>query len=166
VVQIWPGQTVTCLHTISPGHIWTTLYFRIRLLATIRYRHFVSFWNTNRVAKQTPQRSLDNGHNVRQWHCKTNKYTAPSTSRQRRTFSEKVLLKCACSCSWQQFCSETFSTSSNSVQMITTRKSWIQKLFTSRCCWITFRYICDFKYFCLLHVLSFRLSGSCWNSQI
>jgi hypothetical protein len=27
VVQIWPGQTVTCLHTNSPGHIWTTLYF-------------------------------------------------------------------------------------------------------------------------------------------
>jgi hypothetical protein len=27
MVQIWPGQTVTCLHTISPGHIWTTLYF-------------------------------------------------------------------------------------------------------------------------------------------
>jgi hypothetical protein len=26
VVYIWPGQTVTCLHTISPGHIWTTLY--------------------------------------------------------------------------------------------------------------------------------------------
>ena len=26
VVQIWPGQTVTSLHTISPGHIWTTLY--------------------------------------------------------------------------------------------------------------------------------------------
>jgi hypothetical protein len=26
VVQIWSGQTVTCLHTISPGHIWTTLY--------------------------------------------------------------------------------------------------------------------------------------------
>jgi hypothetical protein len=26
VVQIWPGQTVTCLHTISSGHIWTTLY--------------------------------------------------------------------------------------------------------------------------------------------
>jgi hypothetical protein len=26
VVQIWPGQTVTCLHTSSPGHIWTTLY--------------------------------------------------------------------------------------------------------------------------------------------
>jgi hypothetical protein len=26
VVQIWPGQTVTCLHTYSPGHIWTTLY--------------------------------------------------------------------------------------------------------------------------------------------
>ena len=27
VVQIWPGQTVTCLHTNSPGHIWTTLYY-------------------------------------------------------------------------------------------------------------------------------------------
>jgi hypothetical protein len=26
VVQIWPGQTVSCLHTISPGHIWTTVY--------------------------------------------------------------------------------------------------------------------------------------------
>jgi hypothetical protein len=26
VVQIWPGQTVTCLHTDSPCHIWTTLY--------------------------------------------------------------------------------------------------------------------------------------------
>jgi hypothetical protein len=25
VVQIWPGQTVTCLHTNSPDH-WTTLY--------------------------------------------------------------------------------------------------------------------------------------------
>jgi hypothetical protein len=27
VVQIWPGQTVTYLHTNRPGHIWTTLYF-------------------------------------------------------------------------------------------------------------------------------------------
>jgi hypothetical protein len=26
VVQIWPGQSETCLHTNSPGHIWTTLY--------------------------------------------------------------------------------------------------------------------------------------------
>jgi hypothetical protein len=26
VVQIWPGQTVTCLHTNRPGHIWTTVY--------------------------------------------------------------------------------------------------------------------------------------------
>jgi hypothetical protein len=25
VVQIWPGQTVTSLHTNRPGHIWTTL---------------------------------------------------------------------------------------------------------------------------------------------
>jgi hypothetical protein len=29
VVQIWPGQTVTCLHTNSPGHIWTTLYIHV-----------------------------------------------------------------------------------------------------------------------------------------
>jgi hypothetical protein len=29
VVQIWPGQTVTSLHTISPGHIWTTLYYSL-----------------------------------------------------------------------------------------------------------------------------------------
>jgi hypothetical protein len=26
VVQIWPGQTVTYLHTNRPGYIWTTLY--------------------------------------------------------------------------------------------------------------------------------------------
>jgi hypothetical protein len=29
VVQIWPGQTVTCLHTNSPGPIWTTLYLSV-----------------------------------------------------------------------------------------------------------------------------------------
>jgi hypothetical protein len=33
VVQVWPGQTVTCLHTNSPGHIWTTLYMRVFLFA-------------------------------------------------------------------------------------------------------------------------------------
>jgi hypothetical protein len=32
VVQIWPGQTVTCLHTNSPGHIWTTLYYNFQTL--------------------------------------------------------------------------------------------------------------------------------------
>jgi hypothetical protein len=26
VVQIWPGQTLTCFHTNSPGHSWPTLY--------------------------------------------------------------------------------------------------------------------------------------------
>ena len=31
VVQIWPGQSVTCLHTNSHGHIWTTLYYWVRL---------------------------------------------------------------------------------------------------------------------------------------
>ena len=34
VVQIWPGQTVTCLHTNSPGHIWTTLYYMVRARST------------------------------------------------------------------------------------------------------------------------------------
>jgi hypothetical protein len=33
VVQIWPGQTVTCLHTNSPGHIWTTLYIRTLIMS-------------------------------------------------------------------------------------------------------------------------------------
>jgi hypothetical protein len=31
VVQIWSGQTVTCLHTNRPGHIWTTLYFSLNV---------------------------------------------------------------------------------------------------------------------------------------
>ena len=26
MVQVWLGQTVTCWHTNSPGHIWATLY--------------------------------------------------------------------------------------------------------------------------------------------
>jgi hypothetical protein len=40
VVQIWPGQTVTCLHTNSPGHIWTTLYFhKHQNLVGLRRRH-------------------------------------------------------------------------------------------------------------------------------
>jgi hypothetical protein len=39
VIQIWPGQTVTCLHTNSPGHIWTTLYlekYAVKILRIIR----------------------------------------------------------------------------------------------------------------------------------
>jgi hypothetical protein len=31
VVQIWPGKTVTCLHTNRPGHIWTTLYYKVTM---------------------------------------------------------------------------------------------------------------------------------------
>jgi hypothetical protein len=38
VVQIWPGQTVTCLHTISPGHIWTNLYFLKNLKIWISWK--------------------------------------------------------------------------------------------------------------------------------
>ena len=45
VVQIWPGQTVTCLHTNSPGHIWTTLYLYLFIWALLPvsgalYLHF------------------------------------------------------------------------------------------------------------------------------
>jgi hypothetical protein len=29
VIQIWPGQTVTCLHKNRPGHIWTTVYIML-----------------------------------------------------------------------------------------------------------------------------------------
>jgi hypothetical protein len=36
VVQIWPGQTVTCLHTNRPGHIWTTLYKKHRNVVKLR----------------------------------------------------------------------------------------------------------------------------------
>jgi hypothetical protein len=43
VVQIWPGQTVTCLHIISPGHIWTTLYKKLFL---------------NNLRRMKPRRSL------------------------------------------------------------------------------------------------------------
>ena len=52
VVQIWPGQTVTCLHTISPGHIWTTLYVktqhwgrvRVTILAVKKSTKYYMFW--------------------------------------------------------------------------------------------------------------------------
>ena len=41
VVQIWLGQTVTCLHTNSPGHIWTTLYIQASGVSLYRYSlHF------------------------------------------------------------------------------------------------------------------------------
>ena len=50
MVQIWPGQTVTCLHTNSPGHIWTTLYIyqsntgNLFILVSLHQSGFMSFW--------------------------------------------------------------------------------------------------------------------------
>ena len=44
VVKIWPGQTVTCLDTNRPGHIWTTLYFTSR---TYMFHHSPSDTHTN-----------------------------------------------------------------------------------------------------------------------
>ena len=76
MVQIWPGQTVTCLHTISPGHIWTTLYIRHRRGTTIfqsvlwlRYRlhnRRIAFWvhrgGTFFSLFQTPRPILGSTH--------------------------------------------------------------------------------------------------------
>jgi hypothetical protein len=45
VVQIWPGQTVTCLHTNSPGHIWTTLYMHSIIIWFI----LPEFWSWDSV---------------------------------------------------------------------------------------------------------------------
>ena len=39
MVQIWPGLTAACLHTISPCHIWTTLYIKVKCS---RYRSGVA----------------------------------------------------------------------------------------------------------------------------
>jgi hypothetical protein len=39
MVQIWPGQTVTCLHTNSPGNIWTTLYIACLVCEGLRTSH-------------------------------------------------------------------------------------------------------------------------------
>jgi hypothetical protein len=54
VVEIWPGQTVTCLHTNSPGHIWTTLYtnckiqfLKIIALFVLRVNGFI-YWGGGR----------------------------------------------------------------------------------------------------------------------
>jgi hypothetical protein len=44
VVQIWPGQTVTCLHTISPGHIWTTLYICVHVKYPLFLLDFNETW--------------------------------------------------------------------------------------------------------------------------
>jgi hypothetical protein len=49
VVQIWPGQIVTSLHTIIPGHIWTTLYLPLIsissvVLHTLLFLSFPHFW--------------------------------------------------------------------------------------------------------------------------
>jgi hypothetical protein len=45
VVQIWPGQTVTCLHTISPGHIWTTLYYIVSFIAHLCFYAVSKWWS-------------------------------------------------------------------------------------------------------------------------
>jgi hypothetical protein len=45
VVQIWPAQTVTCLHTNSPGHIWTTLYLYSNItLEMLHFAYFHAVW--------------------------------------------------------------------------------------------------------------------------
>jgi hypothetical protein len=51
VIQIWPGQTVTCLHTNSPGHIWTTLYITKNITHDIPYLK-KDLWNKARQTQQ------------------------------------------------------------------------------------------------------------------
>jgi hypothetical protein len=53
VVQIWPGQTVTCLHTISPGHIWTTLYFHCSTSFLLLSPKGTSLWRLGLQAKRS-----------------------------------------------------------------------------------------------------------------
>ena len=43
MVQIWPGKTVTCLHTNSPGHIWTTLYISTQY-TEVEKAVIISYW--------------------------------------------------------------------------------------------------------------------------
>jgi hypothetical protein len=54
VVQIWPGQTVTCLHTNSPCHIWTTLYIDRSINRRIVYSSILgAFANTTAKSDRT-----------------------------------------------------------------------------------------------------------------
>jgi hypothetical protein len=59
VVQIWPGQTGTCLLTISPGHIWTTLYID-------KISNHESFSQHDRKKARRTQRATSCGHASKQ----------------------------------------------------------------------------------------------------
>ena len=65
VVQIWPGQTVTCLHTNRPGHIWTTLYYVPRPI------YFSWFYYPSNII----------------WRL----HTSPVTSTSRQTFPSHII---------------------------------------------------------------------------
>ena len=41
VVHIWPGLITACLHTISPGHIWTTLYNNVMSKSSSECPHYL-----------------------------------------------------------------------------------------------------------------------------
>jgi hypothetical protein len=53
VVQIWPGKTVTCLLTNSPGHIWTTLYIVCQTRTALTYNKVgsISYLHANLAQK-------------------------------------------------------------------------------------------------------------------
>jgi hypothetical protein len=55
VVQIWPGQTVTCLHINRPRHIWTTLY----LYTDLFIYFFINDLSNDYVSQTTQQRVID-----------------------------------------------------------------------------------------------------------
>jgi hypothetical protein len=50
VVQIWPGQTVTCLHTNSPSRMWTTLY-KYKSFVCIRFFQHIFKSNKSNLLK-------------------------------------------------------------------------------------------------------------------
>jgi hypothetical protein len=62
VVQIWPGQTVTCLHTNSPGHIWTTLYFSVSVCVWARVAVLIQYETRMRLILLSSAASLSPSH--------------------------------------------------------------------------------------------------------
>jgi hypothetical protein len=77
VVQIWPGQTVTCLHTNSPGRIWTTLYVDC-IIAYPESTRFFFFDFITHMILQTVNINISYGCNL--WTNKQRNFTIKSAS--------------------------------------------------------------------------------------
>jgi hypothetical protein len=53
VVQIWPGRFVCKQVTVSPGHIWTTLYMDVKFVCHIKGKYGYSEAAEYRVLRKT-----------------------------------------------------------------------------------------------------------------